>query len=77
MQQCTYVDKLIFYALEKGIIKKTDLNKKGLLNDNAKKQIIRLLNLRIPSEEIDEKIKQFISYLKGKGKFNWKLNPKT
>ena len=67
-----YVDKLIFYALEKGIIKESDLNKTGLLNDNAKKQIIRLIDNRITHQEIDNKIKKFIGYLKGENRFSWK-----
>jgi len=66
-----YVDKIIFYSLEKEIIKKEDLNGNGLLNENAKKQIIRLINTRIKDEEIDKKIKKFIGYLKGENRFGW------
>jgi len=68
-----YVDKLIFYSLEKGIIKITDLNKDGLLNEKAKINIIKLINKRISDDNIDKKIKQFIGYLKSKNTFNWKL----
>lgn len=68
-----YIDKLIFYSLEKGIIKEKDLNKEGLLNENAKIQIIKLINERITNEEIDKKIKEFIGYLKGEKRFSWKV----
>ena len=69
-----YVDKLIFYSLEKGIIKEKDLTKEGMLNNNATKQIIKLINDRISNEEIDKKIKEFIGYLKGENRFSWKIN---
>jgi len=68
-----YVDKLIFYSLEKGIIKKTDLNKNNLLNENAKNKIIDLINKRISNEIIDKKIKEFIGYLKRENSFRWKV----
>lgn len=68
-----YIDKLIFYSLEKGIIKINDLNKNGLLNDNSKKSIIKLINERITNEEIDNKIKEFIGYLKDKNRMSWKV----
>jgi CRISPR-associated protein Cas1 len=66
-----YVDKLIFYALEKGIIKEIDI-KDNLLNENAKKSIIKLIDERIPNEKIDRKIKEFIGYLKNENRLSWK-----
>jgi CRISPR-associated endonuclease Cas1 len=66
-----YVDKLIFYSLEKGIIKEDSVIE-GKLNEDSKNKIIRLVDERITNEMIDEKINDFINYLKGTGRFNWK-----
>lgn len=66
-----YVDKLIFYSLERGIVKKDDITD-GRLSIDAKNKIVRLINERISTEEIDSKIQDFLKYLKGKGKFSWK-----
>lgn len=67
-----YTDKLMFYALDKGVIKKRDITEEGRINMNATKKIISLINKRIPSEEIDKKIKEFISYIGGNGRFSFK-----
>jgi CRISPR-associated protein Cas1 len=66
-----YVDKLIFYSIDKGIIKKEDLNEDGYLNKKARYSIIKLINERITNEQIDKKIKEFIGYLKGENKISW------
>lgn len=63
-----YVDKLIFYSLEKGIIK----YKHGRLSVSTKKNIIKLINDRISEKQIDCKIKEFKEYLNGNGNFRWK-----
>jgi len=68
-----YVDKLIFYSLEKGIIKETGVEENGRLKEEYKNKIIKLVDERITSKEIDKKIDEFINYLKGKGRFNWKV----
>jgi len=67
-----YVDKIIFYSLEKGIIKKTDLRGDGRLSENATIKSIKLMNTRITNQEIDKKIDEFIGYLKGVNRFSWK-----
>ena len=67
-----YIDKLIFYSLERGIIKETDIKENGYLNDNAKHKIIKLINERITNQQVDKKIKEFIGYLKGENRFGWK-----
>lgn len=68
-----YVDKLIFYSLERGILKKEDINEDGRLSKNAIKKSIELLNSRITNQEIDKKIEEFIGYLKGKNRMSWKI----
>lgn len=67
-----YVDKLIFYSLEKGIIKERDFNKEGRLNNLKIKSFINLIYKRITDKEIDSKIKEFIGFLEGKNHFSWK-----
>jgi len=68
-----YIDKLIFYSLERGIVKKEDI-KNGRLKRASIEKCINLINLRIKNEEIDFKIKEFMGFLKGKNKFSWKPN---
>lgn len=68
-----YADKLIFYALERKIIKKTDISKSGLLKLEAKNKLIRLITSRITNEDIDKKIKEFVGYLGNKNKISWKV----
>jgi len=65
-----YVDKLIFYSLEKGIIKEKDISS-DILNESAKKEIIKLVG-RITEKDIDKKIKEFKEYLKGNKNLSWK-----
>ena len=35
-------------------------------------KMIKLVNERITNEEIDNKIKEFVGYLKGKNRLGWK-----
>jgi len=65
-----YCDKLIFYALERRIIKENDIID-GKLKMNEKNKIIKLVDKRISNEIIDNKINKFIGYLKGKNRFSW------
>lgn len=69
-----YIDKLIFYSLERRIIKVEDINKEGILSKNSIKKIINLINKRIPDSKIDSKIKEFKEYLKGKNRFGWVIH---
>jgi CRISPR-associated protein Cas1 len=67
-----YVDKLIFYALERGIISEDDVDNDGRLKMIPKNKFINLINKRITTEKIDKKIKEFKGYLEGKNRFGWK-----
>jgi CRISPR-associated endonuclease Cas1 len=68
-----YVDKLIFYSIDKKIIMPNEINENGFIKEPAKVNIIKLLKSRITNEEIDNKIKEFIGFLKGENKFSWKV----
>jgi len=67
-----YVDKLVFYAIEKGIVTSKDINEEGRLNQQAVRKIIELLNKRITNDNIEKTIIAFIKYLEGKNRFGWK-----
>lgn len=67
-----YIDKLIFFCLDKGIIKENEINEDGRLTIKAKNEFIKLLNRRIKNENIDKKIDEFVGYLKGENRLSWK-----
>jgi len=67
-----YTDKLVFYAINKGIIKENQIDNEGRLNKKAIEDMVNLVN-RISNKEIDKKIDEFIGYLKKENKFNWKV----
>lgn len=69
-----YIDKLIFYAIERKIIHEKDI-KEDKLNDKAIENIITLINQRISDEEIEKKLDEFLLYLKGaKKRLSWKTD---
>jgi CRISPR-associated endonuclease Cas1 len=69
-----YIDKLIFYAIERKIIHEEDI-KEDRLNDKAIENIITLINQRVTDEEIEKKLDEFLLYLKGvKKRLSWKTD---
>jgi len=66
-------DKLVFYCINKGIIKKFDIDKEGRINKKGLQKICDLIDKRINVKEIDKKIDEFINYLKTGNKFSWKI----
>jgi CRISPR-associated endonuclease Cas1 len=68
-----YIDKLIFYSLERKIIHDNDIID-GNLTDRAIKNIISLIEDRITEKEIDNKLEEFLSYIKNDNKrLSWKI----
>jgi CRISPR-associated endonuclease Cas1 len=68
-----YIDKLVFYTIERQIIKEEDILENGRLKNDAIKKAVNLINARISNEDIDNKINQFLNYVESKGRFNWKI----
>jgi len=65
------VDKIIFYSINKGIIKLDEIKKDGKLKETARLKIIELISSRIENKNIDIKIKEFKGFLKSKNNFSW------
>ena len=67
------IDKLVFYMINKNIIKDKDISIDGRLNKDSIVGVINLINKRITEKEIDNKIKEFLGYLQGKNRISWKI----
>lgn len=70
-----YIDKLIFYALQKKIVKDNDITKDGKLTDKSIKNIILLVNERVTDQEIENKLDEFLLYISNKkNRLSWKIS---